>query len=55
MADASKQRSWTSPAAMAIPKGGFFKDKAEQGSTGANATTVGGSNIVEPRNRNRRG
>ena len=31
MSDASKQRSWTKPAAMAIPKGGFFKDKVEQG------------------------
>ena len=34
MADASKQRSWTRPAAMAIPKGGFFKDKVEQGRYG---------------------
>ena len=34
MSDASKQRSWTRPAAMAIPKGGFFKDKVEQGRYG---------------------
>ena len=31
---ASKQRSWTRPAAMAIPKGEFFKDKVEQGRYG---------------------
>ena len=30
----SDQRSWTRPAAMAIPKGGFFKDKIEQGRYG---------------------
>ena len=24
-------KDWTKPAAMAIPKGGFFKDKVEQG------------------------
>src|SRR3954463_7557190 len=34
MSDASKQGSWTRPAAMAIPKGGFFKDKVEQGRYG---------------------
>jgi hypothetical protein len=34
MADESKQRSWTRPAAMAIPKGGFFQDKVEQGRYG---------------------
>src|SRR5947199_7483635 len=34
MSDASKQTSWTKPAAMAIPKGGFFKDKVEQGRYG---------------------
>ena len=34
MADASKQKNWTRPAAMAIPKGGFFKDKVEQGRYG---------------------
>ena len=34
MADESKQRSWTRPAAMAIPKGGFVKDKVEQGRYG---------------------
>jgi hypothetical protein len=26
-----KQENWTKPAAMAIPKGGFFKDKVEEG------------------------
>ena len=34
MSDASKQQNWTKPAAMAIPKGGFFKDKVEQGRYG---------------------
>ena len=34
MSDASKQTSWTKPAAIAIPKGGFFKDKVEQGRYG---------------------
>ena len=34
MSDASKQTSGTKPAAMAIPKGGFFKDKIEQGRCG---------------------
>src|SRR5271166_549990 len=34
MSDASKQTSWTKPAALAIPKGGFFKDKVEQGRYG---------------------
>jgi hypothetical protein len=29
-----KQNDWTKPAAMAIPKGGFFKDKVEQGRYG---------------------
>ena len=33
MPDASKQ-DWTKPAAMAIPKGGFNKDRAEQGRYG---------------------
>ena len=28
------QEDWTKPAAMAIPKGGFFKDKVEQGRYG---------------------
>ena len=28
------QNDWTKPAAMAIPKGGFFKDKVEQGRYG---------------------
>ena len=31
MADASKQRSWTKPAAMAIPKGGFFEGQGRTG------------------------
>jgi hypothetical protein len=31
MSDASKQQDWTKPAAMAIPKGGLFKDKVERG------------------------
>ena len=30
----SIQNDWTKPAAMAIPKGGFFKDKVEQGRYG---------------------
>ena len=34
MSDASKQGNWTTPAAMAIPEGGFFKDKVEQGRYG---------------------
>ena len=34
MSDASKQQDWTKPAAMAIPKGGFSKDKVEQGRYG---------------------
>ena len=33
MSDASKE-DWTKPAAMAIPKGGYFEGKAEQGSYG---------------------
>src|SRR3954469_14233215 len=33
MSDASKQEGIT-PAAMAIPEGGFFKDKVEQGRYG---------------------
>ena len=32
--DASKQQDWTKPAAIAIPKGGYFKDKVEQGRYG---------------------
>ena len=31
MSDTSKREDWTKPAAMAIPEGGFFKDKVEQG------------------------
>src|SRR6516162_1687198 len=34
MSKASDQRDWTKPAAMAIPKGGFFPDKVEQGRYG---------------------
>ena len=30
----TQQGDWTKPAAMAIPKGGFFKDKVEQGRYG---------------------
>ena len=29
-----QQGAWTKPAAMAIPKGGFAKDKVEQGRYG---------------------
>src|SRR3974377_347140 len=34
MANASDQKDWTKPAALAIPKGGFFPDKVEQGRYG---------------------
>jgi hypothetical protein len=34
MSDASKRPVWSIPAAMAIPKGGFFPDKVEQGRCG---------------------
>ena len=34
MSNTSRQGDWTKPAAMAIPKGGFFKDKVEQGRYG---------------------
>ncbi|RWO03619.1 MAG: hypothetical protein EOS07_33255 [Mesorhizobium sp.] len=34
MSNTSKQGDWTKPAAMAIPKGGFFKDEVEQGRYG---------------------
>src|SRR2546421_9141419 len=34
MSDASEQNSWTRPAATAVPKGGFFEDKVEQGRYG---------------------
>ena len=30
----TQQGDWTKPAAMAIPKGGFFKEKVEQGRYG---------------------
>src|SRR5215469_6248162 len=33
-ASGGNQQDWTKPAAMAIPKGGFFKDKVEQGRYG---------------------
>jgi hypothetical protein len=31
MSDTPKQNEWSQPAAMAIPEGGYFKDKVEQG------------------------
>ena len=31
MSDTSRQGDWTKPAAMAIPKGGFFEDEVKQG------------------------
>jgi hypothetical protein len=34
MSDTSRQGDWTKPAAMAIPKGGVFKDKVQQGRYG---------------------
>jgi hypothetical protein len=34
MADTAKQNDWSKPAAMAIPEGGYFKDKVEQGRYG---------------------
>jgi hypothetical protein len=34
MSDTPKREDWSKPAAMAIPKGGFFKDKTEQGRYG---------------------
>jgi hypothetical protein len=34
MSGMSKQVDWTKPAAMAMPKGGLFKDKVEQGRYG---------------------
>jgi hypothetical protein len=34
MKSETKQKDWTKPAAMAIPKGGFFKDRVEQGRYG---------------------
>ena len=34
MSDDSEQRSWTQSVAMAIPKGGYVKDKVEQGRYG---------------------
>ena len=35
MSEVSQQKGWTKPAAMAIPKGGFFTDKVEKGRYGA--------------------
>ena len=35
MPDTPTQNDWTKPAAVAVPKGGFFKDKVEQGRYGA--------------------
>ena len=34
MSDNTKHEDWTKPAAMAIPKGGYFGDKIEQGRYG---------------------
>ena len=34
MSDASTKEDWTKPAAMAIPKGGYFEGKVEQGRYG---------------------
>jgi hypothetical protein len=34
MSDSRKRDDWTKPAAMAIPKGGYFEDKVEQGRYG---------------------
>jgi hypothetical protein len=34
MSDITRQSDWTKPAAVAIPKGGFFKDNVEQGRYG---------------------
>ena len=34
MSDRSKQEDWTKPAAVAIPKGGFFEDEVKQGRYG---------------------
>jgi hypothetical protein len=34
MSDTSRQDDWTKPAAMAIPKGGFFEDEVKQGRYG---------------------
>ena len=34
MSGTSDQKDWTKPAAMAIPKGGFFADKVEKGRYG---------------------
>ena len=32
--ESSKQEDWTKPAAMAIPKEGYFKERVEQGRYG---------------------
>jgi hypothetical protein len=34
MSDTTKHEDWSKPVAMAIPKGGFFEDKIEQGRYG---------------------
>ena len=34
MSDTPNQNDWSKPAAMAIPKGGYFADKVEQGVRG---------------------
>ena len=35
MSETSPQKDWTKPAALAIPKGGYFPDKVEKGRYGA--------------------
>ena len=34
MSSESKTQDWSKPVAMAIPKGGYFQDKVEQGRYG---------------------
>ena len=34
MSDTTRQRDWTTPAAMAIPEGGVFRDEVKQGRYG---------------------
>jgi hypothetical protein len=34
MSSESKTQDWSKPVAMAIPKGGYFQDKIEQGRYG---------------------
>ena len=45
-----QQGGWTKPAAMAIPKGGFFKDKVEQGRYGPDLSQESGVlRLLDPR------